>query len=133
MPIYFGDEGAAGKIFNQTAFVGVRRLWRDMGRTVTAASPADFAAAAKEIVRIDREEPARVLAMQAVDDVINHHPETNPDRRFPNQPFPLTGATPKYQRELSPAIDEAVGRLREALGEQLYPGGAGRRYSKIRS
>ena len=58
MPIYFGDEGAAGKLFNQTAFIGLRRLWHDMGRKVTATTPADFAAAAKEIVRIDREEPA---------------------------------------------------------------------------
>ena len=73
-------------------------------------------------------DPARVLAMQAVDDVINHHPESDKDRRFPNQPFPLAGATPEYQKTLSPAIDEAAGRLREALGEVLYPGGVGRPY-----
>jgi hypothetical protein len=64
--------------------------------------------------------------MHAVDDVVTHHPESDIDRRLPNPPLPLSGATPEYQRTLSPAIDEAVGRLGETLGEVLYPRGTGK-------
>ena len=131
VPIYMGDEAAAFRIFNSDAFVSLRSLWRHTLNMTVPQKPsyADFLAAAREIVRIDREEPERWDAMRSVRDVINHHPEREtrgiPARPLPNQPFPMGGVDGAYQRKLSPAVDEAARRLREALeggGNAAIPG-----------